>query len=184
MLPESTTHRTCWRCREYLPFEAFGIDRSDRFGRSYACRPCASAYTRERYKARVEAQREHANPDDDRRICSGCLRELPLSAFRKDLSRRGGRTARCKECLTAQRPGVAWLRSFKETHGCEVCGETTPCCLDFHHLDPQEKERTISEFARVATVEQLKQEIEKCVVLCSNCHRKVHAGLIGASGKL
>jgi len=33
----------------------------------------------------------------------------------------------------------AWLREYKETLGCEVCGETHPACLEFHHINPNEK---------------------------------------------
>jgi len=32
-----------------------------------------------------------------------------------------------------------WLREYKESLGCEACGETHPACLEFHHIDPNEK---------------------------------------------
>lgn len=59
---------------------------------------------------------------------------------------------------------------------CELCGESEPCTLDFHHRDPKEKESGISSL-RDKSLERIKEEAAKCVVLCSNCHRKVHAGI-------
>ena len=59
--------------------------------------------------------------------------------------------------------------------GCYICGEKEPCCLDFHHL--RDKEFVISAATDVS-VERLTKELEKCIVLCSNCHRKLHAGII------
>jgi hypothetical protein len=60
-----------------------------------------------------------------------------------------------------------------------VCGERTPICLEFHHLDPAQKKfnvgRIINSTPSVATIQR---EIDKCIVLCANCHRKFHAGLI------
>jgi hypothetical protein len=59
--------------------------------------------------------------------------------------------------------------------GCERCGETDAVCLDFHHRSPDEKLFTVSE-GTTRSLEAIKAEIEKCVVLCRNCHAKVHAG--------
>lgn len=181
MLPDSITHRTCTYCRRLLPLEAFGRNRSNRFGRTYVCGPCNSDYHKKRYAARKKALVPISDPENHYRVCPGCNQNLPLTGFRKDVSKRDGYTTKCRKCITAQRPGVVWLRQFKKTHSCEVCGESTPCCLDFHHRDPNDKAIGISEFARVATIEQLEEEIGKCVVLCSNCHRKVHAGVLKLS---
>lgn len=65
---------------------------------------------------------------------------------------------------------------YKTTLKCEICGEDENCCLDFHHKDPSKKEYTISIARRGKSFETLMKEIEKCIVLCANCHRKVHKG--------
>lgn len=62
--------------------------------------------------------------------------------------------------------------------GCAICGYNKYIgALDFHHLNPDEKE-----YAPAAIMhhqyQKVKAEIEKCIVLCSNCHREVHAGII------
>jgi len=60
--------------------------------------------------------------------------------------------------------------------GCSGCGESDPRCLDFHHREPAEKARSISELVtRGASTERLEAELENCVVLCANCHRERHA---------
>jgi predicted HNH restriction endonuclease len=60
---------------------------------------------------------------------------------------------------------------------CIICGESEPVCIDFHHINPIDKEFTIGKH-RGKSRESLSKEISKCVCLCANCHRKVHAGLI------
>jgi 5-methylcytosine-specific restriction endonuclease McrA len=61
---------------------------------------------------------------------------------------------------------------------CFVCGYNKfQGSLDFHHVNPKEKDFGI---ARVASnsFESLKGELDKCILLCKNCHYEVHAGLI------
>lgn len=67
-----------------------------------------------------------------------------------------------------------WYKQYKSTLECEKCGEDNPVCLDFHHLG--EKISNVSELVRNRTSSkiQIKKEIEKCKVLCANCHRKEH----------
>lgn len=57
---------------------------------------------------------------------------------------------------------------------CSICGyDKCPSAFDFHHLDSFTKDFTISEKASWDAIEP---ELKKCVLLCSNCHREVHAG--------
>jgi hypothetical protein len=59
--------------------------------------------------------------------------------------------------------------------GCIRCGEADPPCLDFHHL--RDKDSVVAGLACAGwSVERVRREIAKCVVLCANCHRKFHAG--------
>lgn len=68
-----------------------------------------------------------------------------------------------------------WLREIKSKLKCKNCGEDHPSCLDFHHKNGLVKEANISQMPnRGASKEKILQEIEKCEVLCSNCHRKLH----------
>src|SRR5205085_9899757 len=65
----------------------------------------------------------------------------------------------------------AWLREYKESLGCEVCGETHPACLEFHHINPKEKRFSVGRLNDYLSVRLMKSEIAKCRLLCANCHR-------------
>lgn len=67
-----------------------------------------------------------------------------------------------------------FLLEYKQTHPCTRCGEADPACLDFHHTDPAVKEFNVAR-AGGKSLKKCQVEIDKCVVLCSNCHRKLHA---------
>lgn len=61
----------------------------------------------------------------------------------------------------------------KQKYQCERCGEDHIACLEFHHLDSLEKDGNVSSLSRVSFKKALK-EMDKCLVLCSNCHKKEH----------
>ncbi|AMO42802.1 HNH endonuclease [Cyanophage S-RIM50] len=62
---------------------------------------------------------------------------------------------------------------------CIECGEADPVVIDFHHLDATEKEDGVSRLIwNNSSLDKIKTEIDKCVCLCSNCHRRVHAGTV------
>lgn len=60
--------------------------------------------------------------------------------------------------------------------GCIFCNESRPNCLDFQHIDPSTKRFGIATKALIPSLELLLEEIEKCIVICANCHRLLHAG--------
>tara|TARA_Y100000034_G_C6906169_1_gene420554 strand:- start:401 stop:718 length:318 start_codon:yes stop_codon:yes gene_type:complete len=68
-----------------------------------------------------------------------------------------------------------WFEELKSQLKCETCGEDHPATLDFHHVDGSQKEFNISRMAKGGLgKERILAEIAKCMVLCSNCHRKIH----------
>lgn len=90
----------------------------------------------------------------------------------------------CKACHIKIQQDFVELKQKKldEVFGtsCVVCGYNR-CrkALDFHHIDPKIKEYKPSQITRnYMTVENMLKELESCVLLCSNCHREVHAGFI------
>ena len=66
-------------------------------------------------------------------------------------------------------------REYMLTQECVECGENHPACLDWHHVDPDLKEYNIATKAGCITLATLMLEINKCICLCANCHRKLHA---------
>lgn len=69
----------------------------------------------------------------------------------------------------------ALLREFRNA-GCLYCGEAHHECLDAHHVNPTTKSWDVAVLLVHGDVEQFKEELAKCVCLCANCHRRLHAG--------
>lgn len=63
---------------------------------------------------------------------------------------------------------------FKKTLSCVMCGFKHPAAIDFHHVNPEEKEHSIFQLIRAGRFGKAYAEIEKCVTLCANCHRIHH----------
>ena len=57
---------------------------------------------------------------------------------------------------------------------CERCGDFDVAFMDWHHTDPSQKEDSVAQLLRNRGLIALLQETEKCICLCSNCHRKLH----------
>jgi len=67
-----------------------------------------------------------------------------------------------------------FINSFKTE--CSVCGyNRCKSALEFHHLNPDEKEFEISHGSKGRSYESVENEIKKCVLLCANCHAELHA---------
>lgn len=68
----------------------------------------------------------------------------------------------------------AWFKELKATLKCERCAEAVTDCLQFHHVDPSTKGFDISVGVRGCSKQRILDEIAKCIVLCANCHLKLH----------
>ena len=85
------------------------------------------------------------------------------------------RRSRTTECNRAHRTVLReFVITYKREHPCVMCGEPDPACLDFHHVD-NKVESIGNAVSRGWSVKRLTKEIDKCEVLCANCHRKLHA---------
>ena len=84
----------------------------------------------------------------------------------------------CKECWNSrtaktQKDKIVML---KESYGgkCTVCGyDKSLNALEFHHTDPSEKEFNLGA-RRGLKEETLRKELDKCVLVCRNCHAEIH----------
>ncbi|MFC6756653.1 MULTISPECIES: homing endonuclease associated repeat-containing protein [Haloarcula] len=70
----------------------------------------------------------------------------------------------------------AWVYERKrQSEGCIRCGEGDPACLDYHHRDDVGKQMSICEMVTYGySKEKLRAEMDKCELLCANCHRREH----------
>jgi len=48
------------------------------------------------------------------------------------------------------------------------------CFFKFHHLDPKEKDFNPSRLKKYSFDDRVKCELDKCILVCSNCHREIH----------
>lgn len=68
-----------------------------------------------------------------------------------------------------------WFQEHKKTLKCKSCGFSHPAALDFHHRNSEEKLYEVSNMPNKSiSKKKILLEIEKCDVLCSNCHRIFH----------
>jgi transposase len=85
---------------------------------------------------------------------------------------------RCRKCraqAVARRRRKIKAILVREAGGaCRVCGyDATMRALHFHHVDPAEKRLEINARGAALSLETLRAEARKCVLLCSNCHAEV-----------
>lgn len=88
------------------------------------------------------------------------------------------RCTRCAAAAVVKRRARVRDRLVEEAGGrCAICGyDRAQVALQFHHLDRTLKEFTIRGGA-TRSLERMRAEAEKCVLLCANCHAEVEAGL-------
>ena|SRR3989344_4855880 len=116
-----------------------------------------------------------------RKRCHYCSRWYPETYFgvAKTKATKVYYRRKCRYCYretkqTRIRRTYQWVINYKTQRGCSKCGVTDPRVLDFHHRDENNKEFTVGYVRRSVGFERLKREIEKCEVLCANCHRILH----------
>lgn len=127
------------------------------------------------------------------KICIKCLSKKSLNCFYKNKSKKDGLQDYCKDCKKEQdkkswsKNGEKWsshynqkriealklVNDYKKERHCEKCLNKKWYSLDFHHLDPSIKEFNISNGIGYSK-ENLFNEIEKCIILCKNCHSEFH----------
>jgi len=68
-----------------------------------------------------------------------------------------------------------WFEDYKKNLKCSKCSEKHPSTIDFHHKKGEKKEKGVSYLvANGYSINYIKKELNKCMILCANCHRKVH----------
>jgi len=68
-----------------------------------------------------------------------------------------------------------YIQEAKKGKSCCKCGyDKHHAALEFHHIDPSTKVLEVAAMVRTYGLEKIKEEIDKCILICSNCHRILH----------
>jgi 5-methylcytosine-specific restriction endonuclease McrA len=80
------------------------------------------------------------------------------------------------KAVYARRKKVREMAVENKGGKCEKCGyDRCIDALEFHHLDPTQKDFNISSKGYTRSWERVKVELNKCMILCANCHREFHS---------
>ena len=126
--------------------------------------------------------------------CKNCTDNICLSCGKKFIiaNKQGKRSTRafCYECLpestTKEKGRYSYnklhrqyiINLVKERYGtkCNICGyDKCYSALDFHHLNKTKKQFDPAKIINSnKKVEDIYKELDKCILICSNCHREIH----------
>lgn len=106
------------------------------------------------------------------------MKECSIHGYTEYALRKDG-VYRCKKCASdavSKRRKVVKEKLVEYKGGkCERCGyDKCISALEFHHLNPEEKEFGIGASGATRSLERMKAETDKCILLCCNCHRELH----------
>lgn len=114
------------------------------------------------------------------KVCTKCGKELPVDQFNWRNKAKGTRRADCKFCHNnymkiKYQEKREIVQELKAQCSCAKCGDQRGYLLEYHHSDPTQKENGIARMvSNNYQLDKVYDEIEKCVVLCANCHREFH----------
>lgn len=166
------------------------------------CQKCADNYS-QRAKAQYQQRKQMGRcvtcgqiSIDGINLCKECNEKQSVtnkkyySKMRKAglcvyCGRPSGLNATCVDCRNKEsRKREAVIRKVVDYLGgsCQICGLKTNEIeiYDCHHVDPKEKEKGIGEL-RHKDWAIIIAELEKCILLCANCHRRLHKGRFSAN---
>ncbi len=122
------------------------------------------------------------------KVCNNCGIEKSLEDFYSNGKTSSGLIKYKPSCILCENKKnrdnfytliKEYLHTLNKQYACEKCSVTGPeGFLDFHHLDSSTKEFTIGEFPKTLSTEtfinKVIPEMQKCILLCPNCHRLEH----------
>lgn len=162
----------CKRCNEYFPSKVKIEGKVRDCGHRIFCLKCNPFGERslrvKNINKDILLSRDESGKKSYIGICNICKEEKMLK----------GRNLACSACRAKIQRNEKKKALLNELNTkCYICGYNKSfCSIDFHHINPDEKEMEISGMWHMP-IERIRLELQKCVPLCRNCHAELHYGL-------
>ena len=101
-----------------------------------------------------------------------------MSTTRKETRTYADRAAYMREAVKKRRRKLREMAREYKGNKCAICGYNKCArALSFHHIDPKKKSFGVAAKGLTRSWESVKKEIDKCILICANCHMEVHEGI-------
>lgn len=164
---------TCKKCASYFPWSVKIEGKNRNLGKRKFCLDCSPFKNHNT----VDLTKTESTKLVIEKECPVCK----VTKKREDFySRKDGRLySYCKICTnkqTIQRQKNLKIQAIEYKGGrCSICGyKKCQAALEFHHLDPSQKDFSIAYLKMYSFSDLVKSELDKCILLCANCHREQH----------
>lgn len=186
----------CKSCNQELNEDLFYKDKKRSTGYRCYCKSCEKKRNNS-YEPNLHHRQKILDNLNGEKVCIQCKCVKSLDMFAKNKSNLDGYRSWCRSCCKEyrdrnieqyrqkgreyyqinkekiQNQNKIAYEEFKSGMKCIKCGESEAWCLDFHHIKNRNGNDTVGKLRKCANG-KAKEEIKKCVVFCSNCHRKFH----------
>jgi len=151
----------------------------------FLCKECCKIKTNRWYKAHPKKRSDYQRKYNFKRRmenpnrCVICGTVIPYGSRQHTPYRicsENCRKIRSKKQNKKYKIGISkWFKKFKEEQGCAICGYNI-CgdALVYHHVESKLKERRVERVHLWCGSEKILNELDKCMLLCKNCHAEVH----------
>jgi hypothetical protein len=173
--------KTCPKCSTKFPLTIIIDNKRRNLSKRKYCLTC-SPFGKHNTKNLISDNCVFVNNGISYKKCPSCKNVLELTTKNYYMKKTGTFHYYCKICNDSK--SIERKRKSRELAiqykggKCIFCGYNRYVgSMHFHHTDPTKKEFNISDF-KTYDFEKLKFELDKCILMCSNCHGEVHGGLL------
>ena len=140
--------KKCGKCKVEYTEQNFYKDSHRKDGLSWDCKKCSS--------------KKHKQYTKNSDVPKQCARRWRTNNKLKNLEHKKQLYQKVK----------LFQQTYLKRNPCD-CGVSDLECLDYHHIDQKTLKKRIP---AIHTFNKSIEEMIKCIVVCANCHRKIHAG--------
>lgn len=157
--------KECTKCKAILPINCFYKEAKRKDGYYPHCRDCHNARLKKYKQANAEKISKKSKEYRER---TGYDKQYYQANLEKKIAYSNANGFRKRKAV--KEVAVEYLGGK-----CSICGyDKCIAALDFHHVDPTQKDFNISQYYKKDFTDELKAELDKCILICANCHRELH----------